>query len=78
MRKELYYKKDTAERYAQSFAEDVNAIVRESSFAVADDNTTFDYIGRDMNAVGEWSGELAGYEVVNENGEVIAIFAYYE
>lgn len=79
MKKELYLAKSEAKYYAEMFAEDLSgAIVKdETSHAVASDVTSFDYIDRDMNDVC-WSGELAGYTVIDADGQLVGIFAYFD
>jgi len=77
MKKELYLAKSDAKKYAEMFAEDIKgARVEESLNAVADDSTSFDYIDRDMGNIC-WSGQLTGYEVIDEAEEVIGVFAYW-
>jgi len=79
MKKELYYAKSDAKKYAEQFAGDyADAAVESAQEAVATDMTEFDYIDRDMNKVGSWSGELAGYVVRSGDGEDLAIFAYWD
>ena len=76
MRKELYLAKSEARHYAESFAEDfAGATVEEPRRALADARTEFDYIDRDMV---DWSGELSGFLVRNEDGTDLAIFAYLD
>lgn len=78
MKKELYLAKSDAKKYAEMFAEDIkSARVEESLYAVADDATSFDYIDRDMDNIC-WSGQLTGFEVIDESEEVIGVFAYWD
>ena len=78
MRKELYLAKSEAKHYAEQFAEDLAcATVKEGSAAVANEATDFDHVDRDMNAI-DWSGELAGYLVIDADGQLAGIFAYWD
>ena len=79
MKKELYLAKSDAQYYAEQYAKDfAGATVKdETSHAVASDTTDFDYVDRDMNNLC-WSGELAGYTVIDADGQLAGIFAYFD
>lgn len=79
MRKELYLAKSEARHYAEQFANDLpGGLAIDEKKAVADDCTDFDYIDRDMNQAGPWSGQLSGFVVRSKTGEDLAVFAYLD
>lgn len=72
--KEMYLKRDDALRYAKELAEEIGGFVSDELSSV-DNNNDFDYVDRDVPA---WSGENPAFQVIGEDGSLVALYGFFE
>ena len=72
--KEMYLKRADALHYAKELAEEIGGFVSDELSSV-DNNNDFDYVDRDVHA---WSGETPAFQVIGEDGSLVALYGFFE
>lgn len=76
MKKVIYYSSTRALREALEFANELGGLIVDEG--EIDDKSHADENPEFRQKVGCWSGTLACYNVIDDNGQIVAKFGYWE